>query len=143
MKLSEVIAKYSSEDEFLDALKTEVIKLGTENPDFVYNPGNLGLCSYNGPAYRIEDAWSNNPIKKTVGPECKGCLFGQALQNMGWDVEHELNYGGEIHSLLESISPEFADSISINSLQHVQTRQDNGTAWKEATRFIQEPFVRF
>jgi len=135
MNLQGIVDKFPSKLDFLEKLRQEVVRLADENPDFRYNTsGKKAGCKYNGPARSSDEL---------AGPDCKGCLFGQALQNMGWDVEHELNYGGEIHSLLESISPEFADSISINSLQHVQTRQDNGTAWKEATRFIQEPFVRF
>ncbi len=133
MKLSEVIAKYSSQNEFLDALKSEVIKLGTENPDFIYNPGNLGICSYNGPAYRIEVDWSNTPIKKTVGPECKGCIFGQALQNMGWDDEEEMV--GSISTILLNHGFHYT---KLNVFQEIQNDQDRGHSWGKAIQLLIE-----
>jgi len=129
MKLSEIIAKYSSQDEFLSALKSEVIKLGTENPDFIYNPGNLGLCSYNGPAYRTNNTDWLNPIKKTVGPECKGCIFGQALQNMGWNPEEELI--GSISTVLRNHEFHYT---KLDVFQEIQNDQDKGLSWGEAIK---------
>ncbi len=136
MKLSEVIAKYSSQDEFISVLKSEVIKLGTENSDFIYNPGFIGSCSYSGPAYRFEfDDELCDYVQIVVGPECKGCIFGQAMQNMGWDNEEEMPYFGSISTVL--LNHGFHDK-EIRVFQEVQSNQDSGASWGEAIKQLLE-----
>jgi hypothetical protein len=134
MKLSELIAKYSSEDEFLSVLKTEVIKLGTENPDFIYNLKNGGrYCSYSGPSYN--ETWSDKLgfEKVQIGPECKGCIFGQAFQNMGWNSEEEM--AGPIIYVLKNRG---IDRQKLNILQEIQSKQDFGASWGEAIKPLLE-----
>jgi hypothetical protein len=68
MKLSEIVAKFDSELEFVKQLAVEVVKLGTENPDFQYNTSErLAACHYNGPA-TIKTGTSSTPIQ--AGPDC-------------------------------------------------------------------------
>jgi len=135
MKLSEVIAKYSSEDEFISALKTEVIKLGTENPDFIYNPGFKGTyCSYTGPSY--DENWSDESgwVKTSIGPECKGCIFGQAMQNMGWNSSDE-KLAGPITYVLKCQGIEVS---KVQMLLEVKKNQDSGASWGEAIKRLLE-----
>jgi len=122
MKLIDVYKKYNENaDAFFDALKQEVIKLGTENPDFVYNTSGVGRCYYN----RGSD----------TGPGCKGCIFGQALQNMGWDDKYELFIEMNLVRL-------FTNLISDNIITYdshflvVQQLQDEGHSWGEAIKTL-------
>lgn len=127
MNLNEIIEKYETTDEFVETLKQEVIKLGTENSNFIYNPNNAGRCFYNGPAAKI----SVDGNKTIVGPECKGCIFGQALQNMGWTDEHELSDTVSLRAILHNrnIYSETGTLLSI-----VQCRQDSGNSWGASIR---------
>ncbi len=137
MKLSEIVAKFDSELEFVKQLAVEVVKLGTENPDFQYNTSErLAACHYNGPA-TIKTGTSSTPIQ--AGPDCKGCIFGQALQNMGWDDEGEMNSG---HSISEILCTEYVDVLTsqthkwIVSFKDTQIDQDNGASWGKAIERI-------
>ena len=133
--LFSVIEKHVTGLNFLDALKQELIKLGTENPNFIYNPGGKGSCYYDGPA-RLQ---LGNVI---VGPECKGCIIGQALQNMGWNDDYEFNAAFNVSWLLRGsgitsfIKDE--DSNSFNEymllLRRVQASQDDGKSWGESIK---------
>jgi hypothetical protein len=137
MNLKEIIAKFNSELEFVKQVAVEVVKLGTENPDFQYNTSErLASCHYNGPA-TLKTSLSVTPIQ--AGPDCKGCIFGQALQNMGWDDENEMNCG---HNISEILCTEYADILTprthkwIVSFRDTQVDQDNGASWGKAIERI-------
>jgi hypothetical protein len=126
MNLKEVIGKHSSVNEFADSLNAEVIKLGTENPDFIYNTAYRKLdaqCYYNG------SAKSKSNVNIILGPECKGCIFGQALQNMGWDDDYEMKSDKTISALLADFGE---TSFNFYYLNPVQMNQDAGQSWGEA-----------
>ena len=137
MKLSEVVAKFDSELEFVKQLAAEVVKLGEENPDFIYNTSErLAGCHYNGPA-TIKTGTSSTPIQ--AGPDCSGCIFGQALQNMGWDDQSEMNCG---ENIAEIFSGRIVDVLTsrtrewIISFKETQIDQDNGLSWGKSVERI-------
>lgn len=118
MKLREIFENYSSDGEFVKAVEQELLKLMEEKGDFVYGDGK-SICSYNkGPA--------NDPDK------CSGCIFGQALQNLGWDDKEELDMDGYIDevcdNLLDYDVPEYWVEI--------QKEQDTGSSWGELKHYL-------
>jgi len=114
MKLQELVQKPN----FIELVETELRRLAKEKPDFIYNPSgkNVG-CSYTGAA--------------TNGPECDGCIFGQAFQRLGVDredlkectlvISHELRARG-------FESPKIWLTI--------QGNQDTGKSWGEAIKHL-------
>lgn len=123
MKLNDVVNKYKNEVEFFDALKNELIKLGTENPDFIYNPNGADTCHY--------DCGTEN------GPECKGCILGQALKNMGWSDQNELTVQLLICELFDQlVKPDLVTED--DEFMAVQTLQDSGIAWGKAIQPLLE-----
>lgn len=96
-------------------IREELINIAHEQPDFVYNPDpdNYG-CNYNGPA--------RNHLNLN-GPECSGCIVGQALQRIGWDDPSELEYDGYVEALIPGCP---------NDITEVQTKQDSGLSWGDA-----------
>lgn len=116
MKLNDVVKKYKNESEFIDSFRYQLVKLGAENPDFVYNP-NQQMCHYNSGAEN--------------GPECKGCIIGQALQNMGWNDPDELANKSTVDDLFNSlIRSDFMSEDSV--FNAVQNYQDSGFTWGKA-----------
>ena len=133
MNLKEVVAKFDSELEFVKQLAVEVVKLGDENPDFIYNTsGRISGCHYNGPA-TLKTGNSSTPIQ--AGPDCSGCIFGQALQNMGWDHDYEMKSTKTISGLIYDFGK---TSFDFDYLNRVQMRQDEGQSWGEAIILLKE-----
>lgn len=130
MKLIDICNKFNSKLEFLEALKQEVIKLGTSNPDFVYNPNKEGFCSYDGPA--------KSRTGSIVGPKCNGCIFGQAFQNMGLDDYDELKITFRIDTYLNSLILKYELQYQdlLEKFRQTQACQDFGGSWQEAISFI-------
>ncbi len=124
MQLKEVVAKYNNVDLFLANLFVEIQNLVEKNPEFVYTTIKYGSCNYNGPA---------NDGEIIVGPECSGCLIGQALQTMGWDDTDELEYFGNVIELLNEfggIDGQLFTNPLLNKIRMIQTKQDDGHSWK-------------
>jgi hypothetical protein len=124
MKLAEIRSQFESDLSFLTKIKEKVQTLAVENPDFIYNSNSIGQCYYNrGPE---------------GGKESKGCIFGQALQNMGWNDSDELESRDSIAYILDvdanvkGCVSKTENSIYLNILSEVQTNQDHGKSWQEA-----------
>ena len=129
MKLKEIVAKYPTEQDFIKAVEEQLLLLAKEQPSFRYNTsGELASCRYNGPATKRNDY---TEIVQ-VGPDCKGCLFGQALQNLGWDDATELRSGSTIDRQLEFVS----DKSRLNLWRQIQGKQDTGCSWSEAVSVL-------
>ena len=129
MNLKEIVAKYPTEQDFIKAVEEQLLLLAKEQPSFRYNTsGELATCRYNGPAIKRNDY---NEIVQ-VGPDCKGCLFGQALQNLGWDDATELKRGATIDRQLEFIS----DKSRLSLWRQIQGSQDGGKTWSEAVSVL-------
>jgi hypothetical protein len=113
MNLQELYNIHS--DSFLSVVLNEVKKLAEEKPDFLYAPPNIGVkCFYN--------------KGSVLGPECDGCIIGQALQRLGWDDKKEMGFFGSVDNLLLT----YIDSITEDlcyELKCIQIKQDNGVVW--------------
>lgn len=110
MKLQEIVDK----GDFINNVERELNKLKQENPDFVYQPplsptGKQGYCSY------------------------KDCIFGQALQKLGWSDEEEIGVIMDIHELIRTFTNFMYDEESgytcPTSWCEMQHKQDLGTPW--------------
>jgi len=67
--LRPLVNKFDSIEKFISEVDRQLLKLIDENPSFVYNPNKSKYCEYTIGCYK--------------GPECDGCIFGQAFQRMG------------------------------------------------------------
>ena len=143
MKLSEIVKSFNFQREFAQQLIQEVLNLAKKYPNFIYNPTRKGYCVYNGPAKDIDE--------KIVGPECKGCIFGQALQNMGWNDLDEMKSPSSIEGLLRihggikymedlNQNPDDPSRKMISELGNVQINQDEGKSWSQAASNILKYF---
>lgn len=122
MKLSDLANQHG--DQFIPVVEAELRRLATERPDFVYKNENVsGTCRYNGPAVDGD---------KVVGNECTGCIFGQALQNLGWDDPTELS---RIIGIIQLIGDKTGIS-SPDRWQRVQASQDCGATWSNAVSHL-------
>ena len=122
MNLKQLIEHYGGSDKFIAETEKRLRQLAQEKPNFVYQsfPNNdHNLCYY--------DRGADN------GPECSGCLFGQVLQQMGWNDITEM-------SVLMPIRQIFCELAQVSvpmSWGCVQRAQDKGVAWKEAIKYLQ------
>ena len=104
---------------FVEKVDEQLRDLITKNPEFSYNPkGNTGTCSYIGPHRSY-----NNDIKDWAvdGPECGGCIFGVAFQQLGWTPQEIKMTIGEV-----------CDSLGVKAPDHwinIQSLQDYGQKW--------------
>ena len=102
-------------------LTKEVLRLAKESPNYVYPS--------------IQDGISVPSCYYTKGatPECKGCIFGVALQNLGVSKERLEEFGqSAIHYLIE------ANTKLLEVFVTVQVMQDNGEPWGEAVKPLKE-----
>lgn len=113
MKLLEIREKFNSDKELINAVDEQLKKLMTNNPGFIYSEGGED-CKYNsGPA--------SNPDL------CSGCIFGQALQALGWDDIKEMDFDLNISCLLETY---LERKVSVPMYWYkIQESQDSGIAW--------------
>lgn len=133
MKLKEIVAKYPTEQDFIKAVEEQLLLLAKKQPDFKYNTsGELATCRYNGPATATATKLNDYNEIVQVGPDCKGCLFGQALQNLGWDDASELTSSMTIDIVLGFIS----DKSRLNLWRQIQGNQDTGKTWSEAVSVL-------
>lgn len=149
MNLKQIVDKFESHQKFLIELKKQVLKLANENPNFVYNPNYeqnkaskiRTKCKYNGPVVSVNE---KNEIQEVVGPDCKGCIFGQALQNMGWTNEIQMNSVYNIRVILRNFAgvfqSEFNDQndILLYSFRETQDLQDSGNSWSNCVENLLE-----
>jgi hypothetical protein len=150
MNLKQIVNKFESHQDFLIELKKQVLKLASENPNFVYNPNyeqNKALkirtkCKYNGPVVSVD---KENKIQEVVGPDCKGCIFGQALQNMGWTDSQQMNVTYNIKTILRNFAGvfqlEFVDDqidVLLSSFRETQNLQDSGNSWSNCVENLLE-----
>lgn len=127
MKLQEVVKQYSSNESFVEAVDKEITNLIESKPDFKYNTIDRHVgCAYNGPA-------TIGVLREPAGPLCKGCIFGQALQNLGWSDEVELFSGSPISQLFSD--NDVRDFEPPDYWQSIQNRQDAGDTWGSLRRF--------
>lgn len=121
MKLKEVVQKFETEELFISAVNEQLKKLMEENPKFIYNDGiDIGYCFYN-------QGTISNPDK------CKGCIFGQALQNLGWSDSDELDFIGNINCLFIKYS--YFPTIP-RYWEKIQVMQDTGSNWGSLLEYL-------
>jgi hypothetical protein len=114
MNLQEIYNIHS--DSFLSVVLNEVKKLAEEKPDFLYAPQNIGVkCFYN--------------KGSALGPECDGCIIGQALQRLGWDDKKEMEFFGAVDDLFLAHISSYLQNTSCCELKQIQMKQDNGVVW--------------
>lgn len=127
MNLRELVTKHG--ENFKSVVETELRRLATELPDFIYCTDGLGECLYNGPPAEIAGEVRSNPPSK-------GCIFGQALQALGWDDVVEMAYGGSVSELFMNYASNFIPPFD---WRRVQTAQDNGNSWSYAIQKLPSP----
>lgn len=138
MKLGEIAEKHG--DKFFEVVEVELRKLAAEQPDFRYKTVNgSGSCRYNGPcrASKRDSAgkWADAEL---LGSDCSGCIFGQALQRLGWDDERELKVvAGIIDVLTGFVGIEAIENRTLK-WSTVQLLQDTGSTWAEAVAALDE-----
>lgn len=125
MKLKELVDSYPNKRTFISAVKSELVKLAEENKEFTYhNPKNYMLnkdeiCNYNkGP--------DSSPRR------CNGCIFGQALKNLGWTDRGERSITCSIKELFSGLTelkvPKYWSKI--------QEMNDNNKPWGEFLKVL-------
>lgn len=124
MKLAEILEGFDNDqDTFIKAVDAELLKLMDENPDFVYPNSNTGpgrTCFYDrGPSGDAE--------------KCAGCIFGQALQRLGWSNKAEMQEGKSIVAMSVNYCPGVCAPMY---WPRIQGLQDGGDAWGTLRRFI-------
>lgn len=127
MNLDQLVKSYSSESDFITAVNAELIKLCEENPEFVYSFDKKAMCAYNGPAFLTSG--------EIAGPKCNGCIFGQVLQNLGWNDKTELSFCGNIYELFTHNKRSFFVNIPLY-WSKIQEKQDCGAAWGSLRKYI-------
>lgn len=134
MKLSDLVVKHG--DKLFEAVEIELRKLAAELPDFVYksNTNKSGACRYNGPsrAQYMENGKLVDSDGELLGPDCAGCIFGQALQRLGWSEHSELNLVADISDLFIMLVNHPKLSFVPRGWLHTQKIQDTGGTWAEA-----------
>lgn len=116
-----------------DLIEKEVIRLATEHPEVVYQ---RPLTYRNGqPLYSDYCSYT-----KGVAGGGEGCIFGQALSNLGMsdDKLAALDGTGGINTVSEAIGIE-AEQDRVYNWELVQGRQDLGLPWGEAIKALTEP----
>jgi len=107
-------------------LKAEIIRLATKYPDFVYRPPSaatiLGVLS----------GCSNLSGGDERYPDCKGCIVGQAVQNLGFTIDPIYNRTPAL-GLLRSLGLEIQSlHCELSWFTYVQIDQDKGCTWGQA-----------
>lgn len=121
-----------------DVLK-EVVRLGRERPDFVYND------------QPVRKAYIESNLDGSVGcsytsavlgsDKGEGCIVGQALMNLGVPEEELKGVSTNVIALLEKLLPGESYKYSfgelkipriVRALSHIQINQDSSMSWGEA-----------
>jgi hypothetical protein len=106
---------------YKELVEEKLTELAKEKPDFRYSYIKDGMCSYN---------TSCTDFGTLAGPECDGCIFGQAFQRLGIPKEN-LCINISIDKLLLLYR-----KVPITSWTFVQKAQDNGDTWGEAIKYL-------
>jgi hypothetical protein len=106
-------------------LVTEIRRLATERPDFVYSPPmpNSSAC------YNVHRDEYGRPIPGA------GCIVGQAMTNLGYVFDSEED-GQGVDEFYDDDDPDLVVWAA-----KVQTRQDGGATWANAVAAADE-YVR-
>lgn len=119
MKLKDIVNQ--DPQSFGFRVNQELRKLATENPQFSYNPNGHGSCGY------------NSDCKGSPG---LGCIFGRALQALGWSDPDELNSPDSISNLFDHCGlPDFRCHENWATIQY---KQDQGILWGNLLPLIGE-----
>jgi len=132
MKLKEIVDSYLTHDAFLQAVATKVLELADAQPDFLYAPTRGYTCSYNGPAIKVRAAAPHD-----YGPQCSGCILGQAMKAMGWNDETELLLNSTFNNLVFNKAGLGLTPLR-SILNSVQGYQDDGNTWGMAVTELRE-----
>ena len=108
-----------------DQIEAEVLRLADAYPDTIYDAPEESLwntpkCSY---------------IHGKAGPS-EGCIFGQALQNLGvpqFVLKYHDGTIGPIDSLCKALNLPYRDYWG-----SIQSKQDCGKTWGEAVQVLKE-----
>lgn len=137
MNLKELFLTYDNQDEFVAAVNRELKKLIEENPNFCYvdkevvnnrNSSSFVVCKYNGPAIDHETG-------NVIGNPADGCIFGQALQKLGWSDKQELLSQRSINNLISEYVCE--NFTYISTWPCIQAGQDNGNNWGSLIKYLE------
>jgi len=109
---------------YKELIEEKLKELAAEQPDFIYNPSSAGRCNYNGPAT------TRVSLDLQVGPDCEGCIFGQAFQRLGIP-KNELNTMASIDSITNCYA-----NRQFPNWSKVQNSQDNSASWGDAIKFL-------
>lgn len=123
MNLKQLVEHYGGCDKFIVETEKRLRQLAQEKPDFIYQPirnGEHKICYY--------DRGASN------GPKCSACLFGQALQQMGWNDTAEMSVIMPIRQLLYDL----AQTSVPMSWSSMQRAQDRGNTWANVIKLLGE-----
>lgn len=125
---------YKSFEKFAEAVTfrqvcEEVVRLADESPDYVYPSVGGGGCYY---------SYGDTP-------DCKGCIFGQAFQNLGLDKEVLSKFDAAtnladsgVSFLVKAYWPEEYGQYYTRSASNCQIMQDIEKSWSKATAGLKE-----
>lgn len=98
-------------------LVAEVRRLADEQPDFIYKQPSGSHCSY----------------RPQGGND--GCIVGQALRRLGWEVPFLLDDGPIDDNIQEGRFPVDATRAEARWLLSIQSWQDCGASWGKAIHY--------
>lgn len=126
MKIAELKDLYG--ERFWGELFRKVAEVGDENQEFVYCTSG-SACHYD----------------RSAGSECpepgKGCIFGLALQRMGWTDPDELASQTGIQVLLRQELSNTPAGICGAFAYRLQAMQDTGTKWGKIAELAKLTFL--
>ena len=115
--------KFFSKQENIKKLAEKVMEIGKANPDFVYKDfDGPGGCSYHGRCIEFKVAGR----EPKMGPECSGCIIGQALQALNVDFK----------DMDMEIAEYIPEEFDLYGLEDCQGYQDTGKSFGEAIKHI-------
>ena len=139
MRLTDVVKKFGTE-EFILEVDSQLRRLAQESPDFRYGwlvtPTDGGATrgcvgQYAGPGQHADGTQG--------GPDCAGCIFGQALQRMGWSDTKEMAMTEGIDDLIVELCDARDEVYNPLTWALVQEAQDRGVPWGEAILHLDDP----
>jgi len=117
MRLREIRECFKTNQDFIGAVNSALREIAEKNPDFIYRPkGVFTGCNYN--------------RGSGDGPECSGCLFGQAFQMLGWS-KGGIDSSRRIIALCNHYDIPYQENW-----RFVQNAQDGGDSFSEAVKFL-------
>lgn len=125
MKLKSVIRKFRTMKRFEAAVEREITKIAKERPNFTYRNIQKMIhcdedCSY------YDRGPSESPRR------CKGCIFGQALFNLGWTDKEERKSGLRIVTLMNLLGEYYPPLY----WAVIQKMNDDGKTFGEIASFL-------